>query len=179
MVRVTPIAARRVASAGARAFREPARRGILGPMRRVTADALVGASRDEVWDLYDDIAGTPRWIPAVREIQYVSGPARPGTVYRERTRVAGIPSTAQWEITEHRRPIRQVHVSTSGAMVRTRIVRFEARGSGTWIHQALELESTLWGPLGWLHELLAVFPAGWDVRAAVSGAKRRFEGIPR
>ena len=79
-------------------------------MRRVEADALVGASRDEVWQLYDDIAGTPRWVPSVREILYVSGPARVGTVYRERNRIA----TAQWEIVEHRRPTRQVHVSDEG-----------------------------------------------------------------
>ena len=65
----------------------------------------MGASRDEVWQLYDDIAGTPRWVPGVREIVYVSGPARIGTVYRERTRL----STAQWEIVEYRRPTRQVH----------------------------------------------------------------------
>ena len=148
-------------------------------MRRVEAAALVGASRDEVWELYDDIAGTPRWVPAVREILYVSGPARVGTVYRERTRVAGIPSTAQWEITEHRRPMRQVHVSEAGTLERTRVITFEARGSGTWVHQAAELRSTLWGPLGFIHELLAVFPAGWTVRSAVAGAKRSFEGNPR
>lgn len=148
-------------------------------MRRVTADALVGASRDEVWELYDDIAGTPRWVPGVREIQYVSGPARVGTVYRERRRTAGIPSAAQWEITEHRRPTRQVHVAWDGAMETRRIVTFEGRGSGTWVHQATELRSLLPGPVGWLHELLGVFPAGWAVRAAVAGAKRRFEGDPR
>jgi hypothetical protein len=148
-------------------------------MRRVAADALVGASRDEVWELYDDIAGTPRWVPAVREILYVSGPARVGTVYRERTRTGGIPSAAQWEIVEHRRPVRQVHVSTSGALERRRIITFEARGSGTWVHQTTEVRSSMPGPLGWLHELLATFPAGWDVRAAVAGAKRRFEGNPR
>lgn len=147
-------------------------------MRRVTADALVGASRDEVWDLYDDIDGLPRWAPGVREIRYLSGPARVGTVYRERRRMAGIPSTAQWEITGHRRPVRQVHVSVSGSMERTRTITFEARGSGTWIHQVTELRSLLPTPLGWLHELLAVIPAGWEVNASVAGAKRVFEGRP-
>jgi hypothetical protein len=148
-------------------------------MRRVEAAALVGASRDEVWDLYDDIAGTPRWMPSVREILYVSGPARVGTVYRERTRIMGIPGAAQWEITEHRRPIRQVHVSGSGSLERARVITFESRGSGTWVRQAAEVRSSLWGPLGYIHELLAVFPAGWTVRAAVAGAKRAFEGNPR
>ena len=147
-------------------------------MRRVTASALVGASRDEVWELYDDIDGMPRWIPGVREIRYLSGPARVGTVYRERHRTGGIPATAQWEITEHRRPVRQVHVSVSGSMERTRIVTFEARGSGTWVHQVMELRSLLSAPLGWLHELLAVVPAGWEVNASVTGAKRVFEGHP-
>jgi hypothetical protein len=148
-------------------------------MHRVTADALVGASRDEVWDLYDDIAGTPRWVPFVREIQYVSGPTRVGTVYRERTRTAGVPSTAQWEVVEHRPPERQRHLSRSGALERTRVIAFEARGSGTWVHQAVGLRSTLWGPLGWLHERVAGIPAGWELRSWTSAAKRRFEGSPR
>ena len=90
------------------------------------ADALVGASRDEVWQLYDDIAGTPRWVPSVREILYVSGPARVGTIYRERNRL----STTQWEIVEHRRPTRQVHLAAEGRLERVRILTFEARGSG-------------------------------------------------
>ncbi len=154
-------------------------RGILAPMRRVEAAALVGASRDEVWDLYDDIAGTPRWVPAVREILYVSGPARVGTVYREQTRVMGVPGAAQWEITEYRRPIRQVHVSEATTLERARVITFEARGSGTWVREAAEIQSSLWGPLGYLHELFAVFPVGWAVRSAVAGAKRAFEGDPR
>jgi len=148
-------------------------------MRRAKADALVGASREEVWELWDDIAGTPRWKPSVREIRYVSGPARVGTVYRERTRIAGFPGTTQWEITEHRRPVRQVHVSAGESLERRTVITFEARGSGTWIRQATEVRSSLWGPVGWLHELLAVVPAGWAGRSAVAGAKRAFEGEPR
>ena len=148
-------------------------------MRRVAAEALVGASRDEVWELFDDIEGTPRWVPGVREIVYVSGPARVGTVYRERTRRALIPSTAQWEIAEYRRPVRQVHVTTAGSLETRRMVTFEARGSGTWIRQSAEVRSSLWGPVGFLHELFAVFPAGWSVRQGVAAAKRRFEGSPR
>jgi hypothetical protein len=102
-----------------------------------------------------------------------------GTVYRERTRVAGIPGSAQWEITEHRPQVRQVHTSADGSMERRKVITFEARGSGTWVHQATELRSSLPGPAGWLHELLAIFPAGWVVRSAVAGAKRAFEGDPR
>jgi hypothetical protein len=144
-------------------------------MRRVEAEALVGASRDEVWRLYDDIAGTPRWVPGVREIVYVSGPSRLGTVYRKRTRVA----TAQWEIVDYRRPTRQMHESLEGTLRRARKLTFEARGSGTWVHEAVELRSSLWGPFGWIHELLAALPAGLDVQGTVSAAKRSFEGDPR
>jgi Polyketide cyclase / dehydrase and lipid transport len=144
-------------------------------MRRVEAEALVGARREEVWQLYDDIAGTPRWLPFVEEILYVSGPARVGCVYRERTRLAGVPATEQWEIAVHRPQSRQVHVSFSHAMESALIITFEARGTGTWVHQAAELRSRLWGPLGWLHELLASFAAGHGVRAAVTGAKAAFE----
>ena len=117
---------------------------------KVEAEALVGASRDEVWQLYDDIEGTPRWVPFVSEILYVSGPARVGTVYRERTRLAGIPTIEQWEIVEHRRPTRQVHVSDAFGMESAADHPFEGRGTGTWVHQAAELRSRLWGPFGWV-----------------------------
>jgi hypothetical protein len=147
-------------------------------MRRVEAEALVGASRDEVWQLYDDIRGTPRWVPFVSEILYVSGPTRVGTVYRERTRLGGLPTIEQWEIVEHRRPTRQVHVSVALGMESRLIIRFEGRGTGTWVHQAAELRSRFWGPFGWAHEALVSIPAGWGVRAAVNGAKRAFEGDP-
>jgi polyketide cyclase/dehydrase/lipid transport protein len=145
-------------------------------MRRVEAEALVGASRDEVWQLYDDIEGTPLWLPFVSEVLYVSGPARVGTVYRERTRFGGVPTVAQWEIVEHRRPVRQVHVSTALGLECALITTFEGRGTGTWVHEAAELRSRLWGPFGWAHEALVAIPAGWGVHAAVSGAKRTFEG---
>jgi hypothetical protein len=147
-------------------------------MRRVEAEALVGASRDEVWQLYDDIPGTPRWLPFVDEIVYVSGPSRVGTVYRERTRFAGLPDTGQWEIVEHRRPVRQVHVSFDKGIETRLIITFEGRGTGTWVHQAAELRSRLWGPIGWLHEALAAIVAARGVHAAVTGAKRAFEGDP-
>lgn len=147
-------------------------------MRRVEAEALVGASRDEVWALYDDIPGTPRWLPFVREVVYVSGPARVGTVYRERTRLGLVSDLGQWEIVEHRRPRRQVHVSYGSVMETRLIITFEARGTGTWVHQAAELRSRLWGPLGWLHELAASVSAARGMREAVAGAKWAFEGDP-
>jgi len=147
-------------------------------MRRVEAEALVGASREEVWELYDDIAGTPRWVPHVVEVVYVSGPARVGTVYRERTRRLGVRGAGQWEIVEHRRPTRQVRVCHDGSLHRALVITFEARGTGTWVHQAAEVRSRLWGPLGWLHEAVAIVPAGWGVSATVAGAKRAFEGDP-
>jgi hypothetical protein len=147
-------------------------------MRRVEAEALVGASRDEVWQLYDDIEGTPLWVPFVVDILYVSGPARVGAVYRERTRLAGVPTVSQWEIVEHRRPSRQVHLSDAFGMESALIITFEGRGTGTWVHEAAELRSRLWGPFGWIHEALMAIPAGWGVRVAVNGAKRAFEGDP-
>jgi Polyketide cyclase / dehydrase and lipid transport len=147
-------------------------------MRRVEAEALVGARRDEVWDLYDDIPGTPRWVPFVSEILYVSGPTHKGTVYRERTKLGGLPTIQQWEIVEHRRPTRQVHLSTAFGMDTALIIAFEGRGTGTWVHQAAELRSRLPGPIGWAHEALMAIPARWGVRVAVAGAKRAFEGDP-
>lgn len=147
-------------------------------MRRVDAEALVGASRAEVWQLYDDIAGTPRWVPFVDEILYVSGPARVGTVYRERSRLTWLPGSQQWEVVEHRRPSRQVHVTDVAGAEIAFVITFEARGTGTWVHQAAEVRSRLWGPFGWLHELLLAIPVGWAVGAAAAGAKRAYEGDP-
>jgi len=148
-------------------------------MRRVEAEALVGASREEVWDLYDDIAGWPRWLPMVRDVVYVSGPAAAGTVYRERTRIGGVGGVEQWEIVEHRHPTRQVHLTASSTLVRRLVITFEARGTGTWVHQAVELSSRLPGPLGWLHESVAVLPVGPVLRNSVAAAKRVFEEAPR
>jgi hypothetical protein len=147
-------------------------------MRTVEAEALVGASRDEVWELYDDIAGEPRWMAGVRAVLYVSGPARVGTVYRERTSIFGFPATAQWEVVEHRRPRHQVRVAAGAWMRRTLTLTFEARGTGTRVHHALELRSRLWGPVGWMHEQLAAAVTAADLRATTAGAKRAFEGDP-
>jgi hypothetical protein len=147
-------------------------------MRTVEAEALVGASRDEVWELYDDIAAEPRWMPSVRAVLYVSGPARAGTVYRERTSVFGFPATAQWEVVEHRRPRIQVRVTADAWMRRTLTLTFEGRGTGTRVQHTLELRSRLWGPVGWLHEQLAAAVAAADLRGTAAGAKRAFEGDP-
>lgn len=147
-------------------------------MRTVEAEALVGASRDEVWRLYDDIAGLPRWLPFVQEIVYVSGPSRVGTIYREQGRFAGLPSAQQWEIVEYRRQTLQVHEARAGGVAVRLVLRFEARGTGTLVHHTAELRSGLWGPFGWLHETLVAVPVAWGVRGMAAGAKRAFEGEP-
>ena len=147
-------------------------------MRHVEAEALVGASRDEVWSLYDDIPGMPRWVPFMREIVYVSGPSRVGTVYRQRGNLGGLPTTQQWEIVEYRRQSLQVHEALVLGLEIRLVLHFEARGSGTLVHQAAELRSGFWGPIGWLHEALVAVPVASSVRRAAAGAKRVFEGDP-
>jgi len=144
----------------------------------VEAEALVGASLDEVWDLYDDITGAPRWMPAVRAILYVSGPTRAGTIYRERTSLLGIPSTAQWEVVEHRRPKVQIRTTDDAWIQRVLTLSFEGRGSGVRVHHVVELRSHLWGPLGWLHEQVAAVIVAAELRGTAAGAKRAFEGRP-
>ena len=152
--------------------------GILAAMRTVEAEALVGASRDEVWQLYDDIRGTPRWVPFVSEILYVSGPdARRHRLPRAHA-PRRLPTVEQWEIVEHRRPTRQVHVSY-------------AFGMESGCHHVRGARHRHLGPPGGGAAIAAVgpvrlgrtrrwssIPAGWGVRAAVSGAKRAFEGDP-
>lgn len=145
-------------------------------MRRIDASGLVGASVPEVWDLFDDIPGSPRWMPFVREVATVSGPARAGTVYTERRRILGVPTTETWEITVHRRPLEQTRESELAGLDRAITITLEPRGSGTLVHVTLELRSIMPGPVGWIYEWLAGIPGGWAIRAAIHGAKRAFEG---
>jgi hypothetical protein len=147
-------------------------------MRRVEAEALVGASRDEVWDLYDDIAGSPRWIRGVHAILYLSGPTRVGAVYRVRTSILGLPVATGWEVVEHRPPRVQVRESEDAGLRATLTLAFEARGTGTRVHHLLELRSGLPGPVGWLHEQLGAAIAAGGIRSMAAGAKRAFEGDP-
>ena len=164
--------------------RRPRRRGLAGSgilavMRRVEAEALVGASRDEVWQLYDDIEGTPLWVPFVSEILYVSGPARVGTIYRERTRLGGHPDRRA--VGDRRAPPpdapgprlgrvrdgeRARSSRSTGAARAPGSTRRPSSGPGCGARSA------------GLHEALVAIPAGWGVRAAVNGAKRAFEGDP-
>jgi carbon monoxide dehydrogenase subunit G len=147
-------------------------------MRRVDAEALVGASRDEVWQLLEDLEGMPRWLPSVRAVS-ASGPAHVGTLYQERTQILGMPRTRQWEITEHRPPTREVRVASDGSLERALVLSLDARGSGTRLRAEMELRSSLAGPLGLAHEMLATFTAGASARAFVGAVKRAFEGRPR
>lgn len=147
-------------------------------MRRVEAEALVGASRDEVWQLLDDLAGMPRWAPGVRGVT-ASGASGPGTVYRERFTVVGVPQTREWEVTEHRRPARQVRVARDGGVERSAVLGLDARGSGTRLRVEVELRSTLPAPLGLAHELLLALPARVGAQRLAGAVKRVFEGPRR
>ena len=147
-------------------------------MRCVEAEALVGAPRDEVWELLDDLEGMPRWMPRVRAVS-PSGPAHVGTLYRVRTSTLGLPGIRDWEIVEHRRPLRQVRVAFDGRLERALVLVLDARGTGTRLHAEVELRSSLPRPVRLVHEMLATFAAGWSVRSLVHAVKRAFEDAPR
>lgn len=145
-------------------------------MRRVEASALVASPAERVFALYDDIPNTPDWVPFVAEILSVSpGRTGVGTVYREKTKLAGMPSVGEWRIAEHRPPREQVHVSTDLGMDSRLTITFVTRGSGTMLTQQVDLRSRLPGPLGWLHELIAAAVASGGMRGAVAGAKKALE----
>jgi polyketide cyclase/dehydrase/lipid transport protein len=145
-------------------------------MRRVEAKALIASSADRAFALYDDIPNTPDWVPFVSEILAVSpGRTGVGTVYREKTRLLGIPSVQEWRIVEHRPPREQVHASHDMAMDSRLTMTFVTRGSGTLLTQAVELDSRLPGPVGWLHELLVAAVAGRSMASAIAGGKRMLE----
>jgi carbon monoxide dehydrogenase subunit G len=146
-------------------------------MRRVEAEALVGASRDEVWQLLDDLEGEHRWLPGVRAVT-ASGPARVGALYREQSVLLGIRRSREWEIEEHRPPHRQVRVARDGTMERALVLTLEARGSGTRLHAAMELRSSAAIPGSLLQEAFAAFTASRSARRLVGAVKRAFEGRP-
>jgi carbon monoxide dehydrogenase subunit G len=146
-------------------------------MRRVEAEALVGASRDEVWRLLDDLEGMPRWLPGIRMVT-TSGPAHVGTLYREQSALLGFPRTREWEIAEHRPLQRQTRVSRDGSLERELVLMLDTRGSGTRLRAELRLRSSLGFPGGRLLEILATFTAGPSARRLVGAVKRAFEGRP-
>ena len=144
-------------------------------MQTVRAVIHVDAPRDRVWALYDDIPGTPAWVPFSEEILFVSGPAGVGTVYRERTRLGGIADVGEWTITEHEPPRRQVHVSTDMGMHSTLIIEMAEAGTGTRLAQRVELSSRLPSIVGWAHEVVFAVVARHGIRAAVRGAARHLD----
>lgn len=146
-------------------------------MRSVEAEALVGASQDEVWQLLDDLEGVPRWLPGVEAVS-ASGPAHVGTLYRERRVLLGFARTRDWEIEQYRPMRRQVRVAREGSLEQALVLTLDPRGSGTRLRAELELRSSLPLPVGLLHEMLATFPAGASARRLVEAVKRVFEGRP-
>lgn len=143
-------------------------------MRRVEAEALVGASRGEIWQLLDDLGGLASWLPGVAEVRLLGGPPGRGTRYRVRMR-AGLGGEADWVVDEHRRPARQVHATEDARLARRRILTLEQRGTGTRVHETVELRSALHAPAGWLHEVVAGVREGWLADRRAAALKRLFE----
>ncbi len=147
-------------------------------MRRVAGEALVGASRDEVWQLLDDLESMPRWLPGVRAVAS-SGPTRVGTRYRTSTSLLGVVRTRDWEVVEHRPPHRQVRAASEGTLERRLALTLDSRGSGTRLHAELEFRSALPFPVGIAHETAASAWSAGTAQAFVAAVKRAFEGRPR
>lgn len=144
----------------------------------MTGEALVGASRDEVWQLLDDLEGMPRWLPGLRSVT-TSGPAHVGTLYRTKTSVFGFERARDWEIVEHRPGHRQVRVARDSSIERTLTLTVDTRGSGTRLRAELTLRSSLGFPLGPAHEAIARATSAGTARALVDAVKRAFEGPRR
>lgn len=147
-------------------------------MRRVAAEALIGAPRDEVWQLLDDLEGMSRWLPGVRSVT-ASGPRRVGTRYSVRSAVLGIARTQDWEVLEYRPPLRQVRLTRDASLERRLVLTLEPRGSGTRLHAALVFDSSLPLPIGLAHEAVALAWSAGSPGAFVAAVKRAFEGRPR
>lgn len=147
-------------------------------MRHVAGEALIGAPRDEVWQLLDDLEGMPQWLPGVDAVS-ASGPAHVGTLFRMRRSILGMERGRDWEIVEHRPPQRQVWASADGPLERRLVLTLDGRGSGTRLHAVLELRSALPFPVGRLQELAAAGRSMGMPASFAAAVKRAFEGRPR
>jgi uncharacterized protein YndB with AHSA1/START domain len=141
-------------------------------MRTVHASVVVTASPSDVWALYADTAGTPRWVPFVEEILETSGPLEVGMTYRERTRLGGVRAVNTWRVVELVPGWRRVEVSSDMGIDSRLTIILEPADGGTVVRQETELRSRLPGPFGWAHELVAAVGARHGLRAAVHGAAR-------
>jgi hypothetical protein len=116
-------------------------------------------------------------VPFVSEILSVSpGRTGVGTVYREKTRLLGIPSVQEWRIVEHRPPREQVPcVARPGHGFATDDDVRDARLGDAASPRPSSWTAACPGPLGWLHELLVAAVARPQHGRAIAGGKRMLE----
>jgi uncharacterized protein YndB with AHSA1/START domain len=141
-------------------------------MRTVQASAIVSAPPARAWALYEDMDGTPRWVPFVEAVLEASGPVAVGMVYRERTRLLGVRAVNTWRVVELVPGRRRVEVSEDMGVDSRLTITFDEVAGGTRIRQVTQLRSRLPRPLAWVHELVAAVGARHGLRAAVAGAAR-------
>jgi hypothetical protein len=144
-------------------------------MKRAEASIDVRAPAEDLWALYADLEGTPRWVPFVEEILSSSGPLEVGMTYRERTRLGGISGIQEWRVVELDPPRRRVETSSAVRMDSRLIIEMEGRPGGTRLRQASEVDSRLPGPLGWIHERLFAMVAARAMAQALEGARQEVE----
>ena len=144
-------------------------------MKRVAASILIAAPLERVWDLYADVEGSVRWVPFVEEILYVSGPAGPGQVYRERTRFGAIRNVTEWRVVEWDPPRRQVQRATGMNLETHLVLAFEPAGERTRARQEVVLRSALPPPLSWFQEQLVAMVSRRGIGQALRAAKRYLE----
>jgi len=141
-------------------------------MRTVQASVEVAAPPSAAWALYQDMAGTPAWVPFVEEVTETSGPVEVGMVYRERTRLLGATAINTWEIVDLVPERRRVEISRDMGIDSRLEITFEPTARGTRIRQVTRIRSRLPRPLAWAHEIVAAAGARHGLRGAVAGAAR-------
>jgi uncharacterized protein YndB with AHSA1/START domain len=141
-------------------------------MRSVRASVLVAAPPERAWALYEDLAGTPRWVPFVEEVLETSGPMEVGMTYRERTRLLGARAVNTWRVVAVVPGRRRVEISRDLGLDSRLTITFTPAGGGTRIAQRTDLRSRLPRPVAWAHELVAAVGARSGLRRAVAGAAR-------
>jgi carbon monoxide dehydrogenase subunit G len=96
-------------------------------------EVTVQASAAKVFAFLSDFTTTTQWDPGTVETVQVSGDGGVGTVYRNRSKIAGRETALTYEVIDRRDPEMIRLRGENGAVVATDTITVESRGSGSHV----------------------------------------------
>lgn len=147
-------------------------------MPRIEFVEHIDAPPQAVWDFISDIRRAPEWVTVMKEVLFVSDESiKQGSVYRERSQVAGSTSETEWRITEFDPPRRQVHETNEPMLQAVLTMEVTPDGDGTRLMHRTDFNlMPRVRPLGWLVEKLFGYRMmSKALRQTVDNAKRSLE----